>query len=90
MQYTTLPDSATPAAPPERETMTSTGEEFVQVNFRMPKDAFEILEKRAKRGSHMKGRFLSRLLYEYEVRAEERERLAVREKALVEDGQVVT
>ena len=45
-----------------------------QVNFRLDLDALEILERYEPPGSHMKGRFLSRLLFEHAVRVEERQR----------------
>ena len=45
-----------------------------ELNFRLDLAALEILERFAPPGSHMKGRFLSRLIYEHAVRVEERQR----------------
>ena len=45
-----------------------------ELNFRLDLDALEILERFAPKKSHMKGRFLSRLIYEHAVRVEERQR----------------
>ena len=43
-----------------------------ELNFRLDLDALEILERYAPKGTHVKGRFLARLLYEHAVRVEER------------------
>jgi hypothetical protein len=56
----------------------ATKETSQQVNFRLDLDAVEILQRYAPARSHLKGRFLSRLLYEHAVRVEERERLQAR------------
>ena len=49
-----------------------------ELNFRLELDALELLERFAPKKFHMKGRFLSRLIYEHAIRMEERERFEAR------------
>ena len=44
------------------------------LNFKLDPEALEILERYAPAYTHKRGRFLSRLLYEYAIRMEERQR----------------
>lgn len=57
-----------------------------ELNFRLDLDALEILERYAPPGSHMKGRFLSRLLFEHAVRVEERQRVEDRRVGGLKDA----
>jgi hypothetical protein len=65
------------------KTWEKNGTRIVAVNFSLPQDALEILQRRSpSRRSY--GNFVARLLFEFEVRCQERQRLEPQDAAIGE------
>jgi hypothetical protein len=67
------------------KTWQKDGTRIVAVNFSLPQEAVEILQRRSpSRRSY--GNFVARLLFEHEIRCQERQRLEQQMAAVVSEG----